>query len=200
MYTAQRGSEMCSIRLDKAKRLMTRDLHVCKGVVFERFNVQFDHYLSVIRVFHSYSISVCLKVKLVSFLQTGQIGKLQCIRVSSIFSCLWWNLVKLHYSGWICTKCQISLIIFSFTWYQILQRHFSAWYSVVASQRIKLGKAKAMSDWRCKLRAWNAWLAYVNHIRSDKEAQTITMEMKEKHRYSICNLRLLADSFQIILL
>ena len=95
-YTAQRGSEMCSIRLDKAKRLMTRDLHVCKGVVFERFNVQFDHYLSVIRVFHSYSISVCLKVKLVSFLQTGQIGKLQCIKVSGIFSCLcviWWNYI-----------------------------------------------------------------------------------------------------------
>ena len=195
MYTAQRGSEMCSIRLDKAKRLMTRDLHVCKGVVFERFNVQFDHYLSVIRVFHSYSISVCLKVKLVSFLQTGQIRKLQCIRVSSIFSCLciiWWNyIIVVEYA----LKYQISLI-FSFTRYQILQRHFSAWYSVVASQRIKLGKAKAMSDWRCKLRAWNAWLAYVNHIRSDKEAQTITMEMKEKHRYSICNLRLLADSLR----
>ena len=66
---------------------------------------------------------------------------------------------------------------------QILQRYFSAWYSVVASQRIKLGKAKAMSDWRCKLRAWNAWQAYVNHIRSDKEAQAVTLEMKEKHRY-----------------
>lgn len=65
---------------------------------------------------------------------------------------------------------------------RILQRYFSAWYSVVASQRIKLGKAKAMSDWRCKLRAWNAWQAYVNHIRSDKEAQAVTMEMKEKHR------------------
>jgi len=65
---------------------------------------------------------------------------------------------------------------------RILQRYFSAWYSVVASQRIKLGKAKAMSDWRCKLRAWNAWQAYVNHIRSDKEAHAVTMEMKEKHR------------------
>lgn len=72
---------------------------------------------------------------------------------------------------------------------RILQRHFSAWYSVVASQRIKLGKAKAMSDWRCKLRAWNAWLAYVNHIRSDKEAQTITMEMKEKHRKEQLSLK-----------
>lgn len=63
-----------------------------------------------------------------------------------------------------------------------VQRHFSAWYSVVASQRIKVGKARAMSDWRCKLRAWNAWRAYVNHIRSDKEAHAVTMEMKEKHR------------------
>ena len=77
---------------------------------------------------------------------------------------------------------QFRIICILFILIQILQRYFSAWYSVVASQRIKVGKAKAMSDWRCKLRAWNAWQAYVNHIRSDKEAQAITMEMKEKHR------------------
>lgn len=66
--------------------------------------------------------------------------------------------------------------------FQLVQRCFSAWYSVVASQRIKVGKARAMSDWRCKLRAWNAWQAYVNHIRSDREAQAVTLEMKEKYR------------------
>ena len=47
-----------------------------------------------------------------------------------------------------------------------------------------------MSDWRCKLRAWNAWQAYVNHIRSDKEAHAVTMEMKEKHRYMLSDLSL----------
>ena len=46
-----------------------------------------------------------------------------------------------------------------------------------------------MSDWRCKLRAWNAWQAYVYHIRSDKEAQAVTMEMKEKHRYILYVLK-----------
>ena len=68
------------------------------------------------------------------------------------------------------------------TVFQLVQRYFSAWYSVIVSQRIKVGKARAMSDWRCKLRAWNAWRAYVNHIKSDREAHAVTMEMKEKHR------------------
>lgn len=86
--------------------------------------------------------------------------------------------------------------MFVLYYFKIQQRYFSAWYSVVASQRIKIGKAKAMSDWRCKLRAWNAWQAYVNHIRSDKEAQAVTMEMKEKHRYLLSVL----SSFTIIIL
>ena len=65
---------------------------------------------------------------------------------------------------------------------QIMKKYFSAWYSVVVSQRIKLGKGRAMADWRCKLRAWNAWRTFVRHVRSDKEAQAIQLEMKEKHR------------------
>ena len=52
-----------------------------------------------------------------------------------------------------------------------------------------MGKARAMSDWRSKLRAWNAWRGYINHIRSDREAQALTMEMKEKRRLAfISNL------------
>ncbi|XP_048588264.1 coiled-coil domain-containing protein 191 isoform X2 [Nematostella vectensis] len=65
---------------------------------------------------------------------------------------------------------------------QLLRRHFSAWYTVVVEQRIKFGKASALADWRCKLRAWNAWRAYVWHIKSDKEAQAIAVQMKERHR------------------
>jgi hypothetical protein len=65
---------------------------------------------------------------------------------------------------------------------QLFQKYFSAWYSVVVNQRIKLGKARALADWKAKLRAWNAWRAYIWHIKSDKEAQAIAMEMKEKHR------------------
>ncbi|KAK3711749.1 hypothetical protein QZH41_020139, partial [Actinostola sp. cb2023] len=65
---------------------------------------------------------------------------------------------------------------------QLLQKYFSAWYSVVVHQRIKFGKARALSDWKVKLRAWNAWRAYVWHIQSDKEAEAIAAELKEKHR------------------
>ena len=65
---------------------------------------------------------------------------------------------------------------------QVLNKYFSAWYSVVINQRIKLGKAAALADWRCKLRAWNAWKTFVHHVRFDKEAQAIQQEMKERHR------------------
>jgi len=46
-----------------------------------------------------------------------------------------------------------------------------------------------MSDWRCKLRSWNAWQAYVNHIRSDREVQAVTLEMKEKYRKEQLSLK-----------
>ena len=66
--------------------------------------------------------------------------------------------------------------------FQVLHKCFSAWYSVVVNHRVKVGKARAMSDWRCKLRAWNAWRAFINHIKSSKEAEEIAASMKVKYR------------------
>ena len=51
------------------------------------------------------------------------------------------------------------------------------------NRRIKIGKARAMSDWRCKLRAWNAWRAYITYIKSCKEAEEIAVAMKIKYRF-----------------
>ncbi|KAK0134583.1 Coiled-coil domain-containing protein 191 [Merluccius polli] len=42
-----------------------------------------------------------------------------------------------------------------------LQRHLSGWYSVVLEQRLRLGRAAALCDWRRSLRAWRAWRALV---------------------------------------
>ena len=77
----------------------------------------------------------------------------------------------------------ISTIRLYFSTKQLLNKYFSAWYGVVLEQRVKMGKARAVSDWRCKLRAWNAWKAYVSHIKSSKEAEAIAVAMKEKYRY-----------------
>ncbi|KAM9332167.1 coiled-coil domain-containing protein 191 [Pholidichthys leucotaenia] len=42
-----------------------------------------------------------------------------------------------------------------------LQRHFYGWYTLVLSQRLRMGKALALCDWKRKLRAWRAWRTVV---------------------------------------
>jgi hypothetical protein len=65
---------------------------------------------------------------------------------------------------------------------RILQKYFSAWYDVVLERRLQMGKARAMSDWRCLLRAWNGWKMYVRSRRLDREAREHEEDMKLYHR------------------
>eukprot|EP00795_Rhopilema_esculentum_P016751 gene16751-8210_t len=65
---------------------------------------------------------------------------------------------------------------------RLLHKVFSAWYGLVVDNRMKVGKARAMCDWKCKLRAWNAWRAYINHLKSCKEAEDIAMALKIRYR------------------
>lgn len=65
---------------------------------------------------------------------------------------------------------------------QILHKHFSLWYNLVLETRLKVGKARAVADWKCKLKAWNAWKAYVTCVRSNEEARAIEQSLKEKYR------------------
>ena len=59
---------------------------------------------------------------------------------------------------------------FLLTYFQLKQRCFSAWYRVIADRRLKAGKAKAMSDWKVLLRAFNAWKAHAREKRLTREA------------------------------
>lgn len=65
---------------------------------------------------------------------------------------------------------------------KILHKYFSAWYDLVLQQRLKLGKALAVADWKCKMRAWNAWRSYVCCVKANQEARAIENAMKEKYR------------------
>eukprot|EP00794_Sanderia_malayensis_P011203 gene11203-12378_t len=83
---------------------------------------------------------------------------------------------------------------------RILHKHFSAWYGLIVEQRVKIGKARAVFDWRSKLRAWNAWKAYVTLLRSSKEAQEMATAMKIRYRkeqmaVNHCRLKLLRRCF-----
>ncbi|XP_013411610.1 coiled-coil domain-containing protein 191-like [Lingula anatina] len=65
---------------------------------------------------------------------------------------------------------------------KILHKHFSAWYNVVLEKRIAMGKVKAMADWKCLLRAWNAWKTFVRAKRLEREAQHYEQDLKNYHR------------------
>eukprot|EP00111_Clytia_hemisphaerica_P000795 TCONS_00002331-protein len=65
---------------------------------------------------------------------------------------------------------------------QILHKHFAAWYNLVLENRVSMGKARAVADWKCKLRAWNAWRAYVVAVKYNEEAKQIEQKVKENFR------------------
>ncbi|XP_072165808.1 coiled-coil domain-containing protein 191-like [Diadema setosum] len=65
---------------------------------------------------------------------------------------------------------------------QILQTHFHAWYQLVQDQRVQMGKARALSDWRSLLRAWNAWRGFVRACRAEREAKQTELDIKLSYR------------------
>lgn len=52
-----------------------------------------------------------------------------------------------------------------------LHRHFSAWYNLVLDRRLKMGKARAMYDWKLMLRGWNAWRSFIRVRNMDRESK-----------------------------
>ncbi|XP_077364396.1 coiled-coil domain-containing protein 191 isoform X2 [Festucalex cinctus] len=63
-----------------------------------------------------------------------------------------------------------------------LQRHFSRWYSVVMEQRLRVGKAKALCDWRRQLSAWRAWRAVMWAGRNQREVSMTEEELRTENR------------------
>ncbi|XP_062907050.1 coiled-coil domain-containing protein 191 isoform X1 [Mobula hypostoma] len=63
-----------------------------------------------------------------------------------------------------------------------LQKHFSAWYKLVLECRIKVGKAKALFDWKSQLRMFQAWRTYTWGKKLEQEVQRTEMELREEKR------------------
>ncbi|KAJ8034848.1 hypothetical protein HOLleu_21857 [Holothuria leucospilota] len=83
---------------------------------------------------------------------------------------------------------------------RIKHRHFQAWYQLVLDNRLKMGKARALSDWRCLLRSWNAWRAFHRACQAERESKEAEIYIKESHRknqaaYSHYRLHLLRKCF-----
>ncbi|CAJ1082147.1 LOW QUALITY PROTEIN: coiled-coil domain-containing protein 191 [Xyrichtys novacula] len=73
-----------------------------------------------------------------------------------------------------------------------LQRHFSGWYTVVLDQRLRLGKATALCNWKRQLKAWRAWRTVVWTRQRQREITRTEEELRTENRQS----QLAAESYQ----
>uniref|UniRef100_F6UP83 Coiled-coil domain containing 191 n=1 Tax=Ornithorhynchus anatinus TaxID=9258 RepID=F6UP83_ORNAN len=63
-----------------------------------------------------------------------------------------------------------------------LRQHFSAWFQLVRDRRIQMGKAGALADWRCRLRALRAWRDYAWAQRLQRETRNLENLLREQNR------------------
>uniref|UniRef100_A0A8B9SQD1 Coiled-coil domain containing 191 n=1 Tax=Anas platyrhynchos TaxID=8839 RepID=A0A8B9SQD1_ANAPL len=71
-------------------------------------------------------------------------------------------------------KAQELLIKIHTNKQRCLQRHFSAWFKLVLEHRIQMGKARALADWKCQLKALRAWRNYTWTQKVQQETQSLT--------------------------
>ncbi|KAM4718347.1 coiled-coil domain-containing protein 191 [Anableps anableps] len=63
-----------------------------------------------------------------------------------------------------------------------LYRHLSGWHSVVLKQKLCMGKAVALCDWRRQLKAWQAWRAVVWAEHSQREVARAEEQLRTENR------------------
>ncbi|KAJ1112422.1 hypothetical protein NDU88_000686 [Pleurodeles waltl] len=63
-----------------------------------------------------------------------------------------------------------------------LKQHFSIWHKLVLERRIKMGKARALSDWKCQLRAFRAWRDYSWARKVERETHQMETNLREENR------------------
>ncbi|XP_048349532.1 coiled-coil domain-containing protein 191 isoform X2 [Sphaerodactylus townsendi] len=66
--------------------------------------------------------------------------------------------------------------------HKCLQRYFSAWYKLILDLRIKLGKARALADWKCQLKALRAWRDYTWSQKMEQETQIMESQLRTQNR------------------
>uniref|UniRef100_A0A3B4BLY4 Uncharacterized protein n=1 Tax=Periophthalmus magnuspinnatus TaxID=409849 RepID=A0A3B4BLY4_9GOBI len=80
------------------------------------------------------------------------------------------------------TASIIKLLLYNSVSLQFVLMHFTAWFSVVLSQRIRMGKAKTVCEWRRKLRVWRAWRAQVLLKQQLREVEKTEEELRVENR------------------
>ncbi|XP_037764933.1 coiled-coil domain-containing protein 191 isoform X2 [Chelonia mydas] len=63
-----------------------------------------------------------------------------------------------------------------------LQQHFSTWYKLILDHRIKMGKARALADWKCQLKALRAWRDYTWVQKLEQETEQLEIHLRDQNR------------------
>ncbi|XP_071995034.1 coiled-coil domain-containing protein 191 isoform X2 [Engystomops pustulosus] len=63
-----------------------------------------------------------------------------------------------------------------------LQSHFSLWYKLVLDRRVKMGKARALADWKLQLRTLRAWRDYVWSEKTERESRQLEQDLRDQNR------------------
>ena len=69
-------------------------------------------------------------------------------------------------------------ITFIYIFLKFLRRHFSAWYAILAEKHLKIGKIRAITDFKIKLKIWNAWRSYVRNTNAERETYAFQKSMR----------------------
>uniref|UniRef100_A0A8C6VPG6 Coiled-coil domain containing 191 n=1 Tax=Naja naja TaxID=35670 RepID=A0A8C6VPG6_NAJNA len=65
---------------------------------------------------------------------------------------------------------------------ECLRKYFSAWYKFILDLRIKMGKARALADWKCQLKILRAWRDYSWSHKLKKETQEMENQLRDQNR------------------
>ncbi|XP_045706975.1 coiled-coil domain-containing protein 191 isoform X3 [Phyllostomus hastatus] len=66
--------------------------------------------------------------------------------------------------------------------HQCQKRYFSAWHKLLLDNRIKLGKAGTLSDWKFQLKVLRAWRDYTRSQKLQRETQAMENDLREENR------------------
>nr|DBA34593.1 TPA: hypothetical protein GDO54_002139 [Pyxicephalus adspersus] len=66
--------------------------------------------------------------------------------------------------------------------HKCLQKYFSAWYKLVLERRVKIGKARALADWKLQLRTFRGWRQLVWSQKLERETEKIETELRDQNR------------------
>ncbi|KAM5279217.1 coiled-coil domain-containing protein 191 isoform 2-T2 [Hipposideros larvatus] len=66
--------------------------------------------------------------------------------------------------------------------HQCQKRYFSAWHKLILDDRIKLGKAGTLSDWKLQLKVLKAWRDYTRSQKLERETRAMENNLREENR------------------